>query len=197
MKRIAMGLICVVIAPAIFGQLTKVNVSRAQLTSVFGTARFSEVNAPIWTSGNLRSRVYRGQSGTPGAGLYVYESMIDLREVVGITAIPFVTSLSVDFGPVVDTLDFNADGKADQVFIVSKGALNLGNVAPAAVTKSGNVVTFTFDPPVGGGSSPGNGDRTFVFGVVSKSLPRTIHATAKHNLGGAALSLLVEAPNHP
>jgi hypothetical protein len=81
------------------------------------------------------------------------------------------------------------------VFIV-KG-LGLGNVAPASATKSGNTITFLFDPPVGGGSAPGNGDRTYVFGVVSKYPPRQIPAIAHHNLGGAALSLLVQAPKQP
>ncbi|HEX7807645.1 MAG TPA: hypothetical protein VF608_02935 [Thermoanaerobaculia bacterium] len=198
MKRFPLAVVCLlvslVLAPSMLAQLTKVSVSRAQLTPVFGTARIADLDSPVWTSGTLRSRVYRATSGTPAAGLYVYEYSLDLRDVVGVTAIPFITSLSLDFGP-VNAIDFNGDATAEHLFVVSKG-LGIGNVAPATATKSANIVTFTFNPSVGGGSAPGNGDRTYVFGLVSKHAPRQIHATVQHNLGGAPLSLLVQAPDH-
>lgn len=190
MKRIALVLVCLSIAPALLAQLTKV--TRAQLATVCGTARVTDVTTPLWTSGKLKSRVYRAQPGTPAAGLYVYEYSIDLRDVVGVVAIPLITTLSLDFGPVVGTLDLNGDGTPDPMFFVSPGlAVDL---APSGATHSGNTVTFTFNPPVGGGSAPGNGDRTLVFGLVSKSPPQKVTATVKHNLGGAALSLPVQAP---
>ncbi|HEX2831533.1 MAG TPA: hypothetical protein VHW00_00880 [Thermoanaerobaculia bacterium] len=195
MKRLALAVACLALAPHLQAQLTKANVTAAQLSAITGTARVTDLESSIWTSGKLRSRVYRGESGTPAANLYVYEYSIDLRDVVGITSIPFLSSMSVDFGPILGTLDFNADRKADQMFVV-KG-LGLGNVAPSSATKSGNLITFVFDPPVGGGSAPGNGDRTYVFGVLSKYPPRQVAATAQHNLGGAALSLKVQAPDWP
>lgn len=195
MKRLALAVACLALAPNVKAQLTKANVTAAQLNAVTGTAHVTDLESAIWTSGKLRSRVYRGQNGTPAANLYVYEYSIDLRDVVGITSIPFLSSMSVDFGPILGTLDFNADSKTDQMFVL-KG-LGLGNVAPSNATKSGNTITFVFDPPVGGGSAPGNGDRTYVFGVVSKYPPRKIAATAQHNLGGAPLTLPVQAPNRP
>lgn len=209
MKRFPLAVVCLLacltLAPPMQAQLTTVNVKRAQLTQMFGADRKvntlvgkspnTDLATPLWTSGALRSRVYRAHAGTPAAGLYVYEYSLDLRDVIGVTAIPSVTSVSLDFGR-IDTLDFNGDASPDQLFVVSKG-LGIGNVAPASVTKAANVITFTFNPPVGGGSAPGNGDRTYVFGLVSKHAPRQIHATVQHNLGGAPLSLLVQAPNHP
>jgi hypothetical protein len=208
MKRFPLAVVCLMVclatAPPMLAQLTKVNVTRAQLSppvsrpqinALIGSAG-ADLDTTVWTSGTLRSRVYRAHAGTPAAGLYVYEYSLDLRDVVGVTAIPFITSLSLDFGPVVDTVDFNGDANPDQLFVVSKG-LGIGNVAPANAMKSANIITFTFSPSVGGGSAPGNGDRTYVFGLVSKHAPRQIQATVQHNLGGAPLSLLVQAPDHP
>ncbi|MGN6183505.1 MAG: hypothetical protein ACTHQM_07610 [Thermoanaerobaculia bacterium] len=194
MKQLALGLVCLALAPHATAQLTKVNVTRAQLEPLFGTARVTDVVTPIWTNGKLHSRVYRAATGTPAAGLYVYEYSIDLRDVVGITSIPFISSLAIDFGPVISTLDFDANHQSDQLFIL-KG-LGLGNIAPSSANKSGNTITFTFNPPAGGGNAPGNGDRTYVFGLVSPHPPRRIAATAHHNLGGAALELMVVAPQY-
>lgn len=195
MNRIALALLCLALTSALEAQLAKVSVSRAQLTAVTGTARITDLNTAFWTNGVLKSRVYRGQSGTPAAGLYIYEYSLDLRNVVGVTAIPQLSSVVLDFGPIVGTLDFNVDNKSDELFII-KG-LGLGNVAPSDATQSGASVTFAFKPEVGGGGAPGNGDRSYVFGLVSKYPPHKTTATAQHNLGGSALSLSVQTPNHP
>ena len=159
-----------------------------------GTLPVQDHSAPIWTDGFLQSRNFAGVAGAPAAGMFGYEYRIDLREVAGVLSIPFITSLAVDVGPHVNTLDFDGDGRADDVYVVTSGGL--GNVGVSSATKDGNVISFNFNPPVGGGASRGRGDSTFFFGVVSTHPRREITATANNNQG-PALTLSAWAPDHP
>lgn len=142
----------------------------------------------------LQSRNFQGVAGAPAAGFFGYEYRIDLREVAGVLSIPFITSLAIDFGPHVNTLDFNGDGRADDVYVVTSGGL--GNVGVSSATKEGNVITFNFSPPVAGGVSRGRGDSTFFFGLVSAYPRHEVTATADNNQG-PPLALSAWAPNHP
>lgn len=186
-----------IVAPALFAQpLTVVNVQAPNVNFVFnpsGSIPVQDLSSPIWKSGFLQSRNFQGAAGAPAAKLYVYEYRVDLRNVVGITAIPFITSLTVDIGPNVK-LDFNGDKKADDVFVITKGGM--GTIGIASAVRSGNQVKFTFTSPVGGGSSPGKGESSFFFGIVSKYPRKTVTASAPNNLG-AALALNAWAPAHP
>jgi hypothetical protein len=196
MKRF---LACLLFLPAsaLVAQPLKVlTVAAPNINCVFNTTckvTVQDLSAPIWTNGFLQSRNYQGSPGAPAAGRWAYEYRIDLRNVVGITAIPFITSLTLNIGPIVQ-FDFNGDGKKDDVFVVTQGGL--GNVGLLSAVRSGNKITFKFKPPVGGGSSPGKGDSTFFFGVVSKYPRRTVTASAPNNLGGPLL-LKAWAPKHP
>jgi hypothetical protein len=177
--------------------LSVVTVNAPAVNTVFdpsGTIPVQDHTAPIWTDGFLQSRSFQGVAGAPAAGLFGYEYRIDLRQVAGILSIPFITSLAVDFGPHVNTLDYNGDGRADDVYVVTTGGL--GNIGVSSATKSGNVITFNFNPPVAGGASPGRGDSTFFFGLASTHPRREITATANNNQG-APLTLSAWAPNHP
>jgi hypothetical protein len=173
-----------------------VTVSAPPINCVFNptcTVTVQDLSAPIWVKGFLQSRNYRGAAGAPAAGFYAYEYRIDLRNVVGITFIPFITSLTINFGPNA-RFDFNGDGSKDDVFVVTKGGL--GNVGLLSAVRSGNNITFTFKPPVGGGSAPGKGDSTFFFGLVSKYPRHNVTASAANN-AGPPLMLNAWAPNHP
>jgi len=194
-KNILAGL-CLVVAPALVAQpLTIVKVQAPNVNFVFnpsGTIVVQDLSSKIWTNGFLQSRSFRGAAGAPAKGLYVYEYRVDLRNEVGITAIPFITSLTVDVGPNVK-LDFNGDKKLDDVFVITKGGM--GTIGIASAVRTGNVVKFTFSSPVGGGASPGKGDSSFFFGIVSKSPRKTVIAKAANNMG-AALSLKAWAPGY-
>lgn len=184
-------------APALFAQpLTVVTVQAPNVNYVFnpaGKVTVQDLSSPIWSGGFLQSRNFQGAKGAPAAGLYIYEYRIDLRKVVGITAIPQIYSMTVDVGPIVK-LDFNGDKKLDDVFVVTKGGL--GNVALKSAVRSGNNITFTFSAPVGGGAAPGKGDSSYFFGFVSKYPRRTIGVSPSNNMG-ANLLLKAWAPTHP
>jgi hypothetical protein len=184
-------------APALFAQsLSVVEVQAPNVNFVFnptGKVTVQDLASPIWTGGFLQSRNFQGVAGAPAAGLYAYEYRIDLRNVVGITVIQQIFSMTIDIGPTVK-LDFNGDQKPDDVFVVTKGGL--GNVKLKSAVRSGNQITFTFDGSVGGGSAPGKGDSSYFFGVVSKYPRRNVTVSPANNLG-ANLLLKAWAPNHP
>jgi hypothetical protein len=177
--------------------LRVVPVNAPAVNNVFdpsGTIPVQDRTSPIWTSGFLQSRNFEGVAGAPAAGLYGYEYRIDLTQVAGILSIPLIDSLTVDFGPHVSTLDFDGDGTADDVYVITTGGL--GTVGVSSATKSGNSITFNFNPPVGGGASPGRGESTFFFGVVSAHPRRDVTVTAANNQG-PPLTLTAWAPNYP
>ncbi len=130
----------------------------------------------------LQSRTFRGRPGSAAEGLYVYEYRIDLRRATGILHIPCLDSLSLDFGPIVRTLDLDGNGKnGDEVFVVTRGGL--GSVGLASAEKSGNTITFQFSSPVCAGGRPGDGQSTFFFGLVSRNSPRQTTATLLESRG--------------
>jgi hypothetical protein len=125
------------------------------------TATVSDFSAPLLGNGFLQSRNYQSEPGSPAAGKWVYEYRIDLRNATPGTA---VSALTVDFGPVAGTLDYNGDGSPDRVFVVTSGGL--GSVGPSSVFQVGRMVTFRFTPRVAAGET------SFFFGLVSSGGPR-------------------------
>jgi hypothetical protein len=128
-------------------------------------------------SGFLQSRTYKSTAGSAAAGRYAYEYRIDLRQAYGITNIPCVKSLSLDFGAPA-TLDYNGNTVADeQVYVVTAGGL--GTVKPTSADRSGSTITFQFATPVCAGSSPGHGDSSYFFGLAAWGAPKATTATIK------------------
>lgn len=172
--------------------LTIVNVGAPPINCVFDascTVVVSDTTAPInlagsGSSGFLQSRTFRGSPGSPTAGLYAYLYRVDLRNAVGITGIGCVNSVTLNFGPVVSTLDFNGDGsRDDQVFVINSGGI--GSIGLASAEKVGQNITFTFSSPVCGGGSPGAGQSSFFWGMVSVYPPRFINASVSQTSGPA------------
>ena len=179
--------ICMAFTSVHAESLRVVEVSAPDINCVFDPACRVIVNdstesiaLPTRGSNFLQSRTFRGQHGSDGGGLYVYEYRLDLRRAEGILNVPCLTSLTIDFGSVVGTLDFNRDGKAtDQVFVVTRGGL--GSVGLASAEKTGNRITFNFNVCAGG--RPGSGESTFFFGLVSTHAPQRTTATLVDNSG--------------
>ncbi len=149
---------------------------------------------PLPTGGTnfLQSRTFVGQPGAPADGLYGYEYRIDLRNAMGITHIPCVNSLKIEFGPVVSTLDYDGDGNADQVYVITSGGL--GSVALDSVDKSGNDITFNLSSPVCAGGSPGTGQSTFFFGLTSTQPPEYVTSRVKE-VSGPEHAVQARAPD--
>ncbi len=140
----------------------------------------------------LQSRLFpTGEAGTAGAGLYPYLYRIDLRNAVGVTAASCVTTMQIDFGP-IQSLDYNGDGKLEQIFVVTKGGL--GNIKPAAAVQSGDTITFRFDPAICVGGR--TGDSSFFFGLASTHPAQVVPAHLTGTLG-LDNTLRAKAPKRP
>jgi hypothetical protein len=175
-----------------------VNVGAPAINCVFNascTVGVSDTkdNFPLSAGGTaiFQSRTFKGVSGAPAFGLFAYEYRLDLRNAVGVTALSCVDWVSVNFGPVVSTLDFGADKKPDQVFVVTNGGL--GTIGLASAVQAGSAIKFRFKTPVCAGSSAGKGDSSFFWGLVSKKPAKNITATI-HEASGVTHVVKARAP---
>jgi hypothetical protein len=178
--------------------LKVVNVSAPAINCVFNptctvTVNDTSDNVTLSTGGTgfLQSRTYPGATGAPAAGLFAYEYRLDLRNAVGATAISCIDWISMSFGPVVSTLDFNGDRKPDQVFVVTGGGI--GSIGIASAIQTGSNIRFNFTAPVCGGGAPGRGDSSFFWGLVSRNKAKFVTATL-HEPGGATHVVKARSP---
>ena len=187
---VSMGLTGVHAAP-----LTVVNVGAPAVNCVFDPTCTTLVTDTTDTialpggagTGFLQSRTFTGQPGSPAAGLFGYEYRIDLQGMMGITFVPCIDSLTIDFGPVVNTLDYNDNGAADdEVYVVTTGGV--GTVAPVSADQVGNRVTFRFGPSVCARES------TYFFGLASTEPPREVTAQVHEIFLDTVLDIRARAP---
>lgn len=175
--------------------LRVVDVSAPEINAVFDVDSIIYVDDTVdyfAVDAFLQSRLFpRGEVGTLAEGLYAYEYRIDLTNLVRTMGMPCIASMRIDFGP-IRRLNFDGSGDAD-VYVITRGGL--GNVNLTA-ERSGNTVTFTFARPVCGGASPGSGDTTYFFGLVSDYPPRAVRAYLRDTLG-SEYNLNVRAPAFP
>jgi hypothetical protein len=178
--------------------LKVVDVSAPAINCVFDTPCTITVND---TSGNvtlsgggtgfLQSRTFKGLPGSPAAGLFAYEYRLDLRNAVGTLNIACVDWMMISFGPVVGSLNYGDDPKPDQVFVVTNGGI--GTIGLASAIQTGSNIKFNFASPICEGGSPGNGDSSFFWGLVSKQPPKNVTATI-HETGGATHIIKARSP---
>ena len=142
-------------------------------------------------TGRLQSRTYKGLPGSVADGLFAYEYRLDLTNAVGALNIACIDWMTISFGSVVSTLDYNGDHKADQIFVVTQGGL--GSIGLASAVQTGSKIKFTFSSPVCEGGSPGKGDTSFFWGLVSKLQPTAVTATL-HETGGATHVVNARSP---
>jgi len=109
----------------------------------------------------LQSRTFAGKPGTRASGLYGYEYRIDLKKAVetmvdveGVATkhIPCLLSMTLEFGPIVDTLDYDGDGKTgDLIYIVTSDGP--GGIGLEHAHGLGNTIALEFDSPICVGAS--------------------------------------------
>ena len=157
----------------------------------------STTSIPMQAGGSsvLQSRTFVGKPGTPASGLYGYEYRIDLEKAVetmvdveGVATkyTPCLESMALEFGPIIDHLDYNGDGEAkDLIYVVTSGGP--GSVGIGRMHRWPNRFMVTFDSPlcVGGSNHPGNS--TYFLGLVSAQPPRSVTASIKEMPGPATV----------
>ena len=199
MKKLSLALLlCFVPIVVAAAPLTVVNVSAPAINCVFSTPctiTVSDTTDNILMStggtGVLKSRTFKGLPGSPADGLFAFEYLLDLRNAVGATAVSCIDSMTISFGPVVSTLDYNIDRKPDQVFVIRGGGI--GTIGIASAVQSGNNIKFNFTSPICEGGAPGKGDSSFFWGLVSRNPPKLADA-ALHEPGGAIHHVKVRVP---
>jgi hypothetical protein len=142
----------------------------------------------------LHSRTFAGKPGTPASGLYGYEYRLDLGkasetmvEVDGVATRhrPCLLTMSLEFGPIVESLDYDGDGKAgDAIYVITSGGP--GTIKLGAVHRWRNKLIVNFDSPVCVGPPGGQGHSSYLFGLLSKQPPTSVEATVKETAGLAA-----------
>ena len=200
MRRILFLLLTIVVPTVVYAvPLKVVNVGAPAINCVFTTASPCTVtvndsigNVPMSAggTGRLQSRTYTGRPGSAASGMFAYEYRLDLTNAVGALNIACIDWMTISFGPVV-SLDYNADAKPDQIFVVTSGGL--GTIGIASAVQTGSSIKFNFSKPVCEGGAPGKGDTSFFWGLVSKNPPKTVTATL-HETGGATHVVNARSP---
>ena len=121
---------------------------------------------PVSGPNIFESRTFAGVAGAPANGLCAYMYRIDLSYALAMVRKPCIASFTIDFGPVVSTLDFDGDGTPDQVFVVTSGGL--GKIGIVSAEQTGNAITFTLAEPLCSGGPLSHGQSSLFVGLVSK-----------------------------
>ena len=198
MKNILLTLfVCLTPLVANAAPLKIVNVAAPAINCVFSTScsvRVKDMKENFALSGGgkgvLQTRTFKGTDGSPADGLFAYEYRLDLTEAVA-TKASCVDWISLSFGPVVSTLDFGADARPDQVFVIAKGGS--GSIGLASAIQIRGTIRFRFRSPVCSGTEKGKGASTFFWGLVSTSDPENITALI-HETGGATRVVKTRSP---
>jgi hypothetical protein len=126
--------------------------------------------SPVLGSGFLQSRIYQGQPGSTGAGKYVYEYRVDLRQVAGVTYPPYVDYVAIYNAGSLLQFDYNFDSNAtDQVYVITSGGMGTKGLASSFLLSGWSY--FYINPPVYAGSYPGGGESSYFFGFASNYPP--------------------------
>ncbi|HEY8203251.1 MAG TPA: hypothetical protein VIF81_00865 [Pyrinomonadaceae bacterium] len=200
MKVLMLGML-IAVTPVVVqaAPLKVVNVGAPAINCVFTTASpctitvndtSDNVTLSAGGTGFLQSRSFKGLAGSAADGLFAYEYRLDLRKAVGTVNIACVDWMTISFGPVI-SLDYNADQKVDQVFVVTSGGL--GTIGLASAVQTASTIKFTFSKPVCEGGAPGKGDTSFFWGLVSKTAPKNVTAML-HEPGGARHVVKARSP---
>lgn len=200
MRNLMIGLLFALAPAAQAATLKVVNVGAPAINCVFTTASpctigVSDTSADVPMSaggtGRLQSRTFKGLAGSPANGMFAYEYRLNLTDAVGTTNIACIDWMTISFGPVVSTLDYDRDDKLDQVFVITSGGL--GTIGLASAVQTADTIRFKFSKPVCEGGAPGKGDSSFFWGLVSKSPAKDVTAIL-HETGGATHVVKARSP---
>jgi hypothetical protein len=197
-KKLALALLIFLIPlVAKAAPLKIVNVAAPAINCVFSAScsvrvKDTKEDVPLSTGGKgvLRTRTFKGASGSPAAGLFAYEYRLDLTDAVG-TKPSCIDWISLSFGPVVSTLDFGGPARPDQVFVITSGGT--GSIGLQSALQTRDTIRFRFKSPVCSGTEKGKGTSTFFWGLVSTGDPENITALV-HETGGATHVVKTRSP---
>ena len=190
-------LICLTPLVTTAAPLKIVNVAAPAINCVFSTScsvKVKDTKEDIQLStgdkGVLRTRTFKGASGSPAEGLFAYQYRLDLTDAAG-TKQSCIDWISLSFGPVVSSLDFGGSARPDQVFVITSGGT--GSIGLASAVQTRGTIRFRFQSPVCSGTSGAKGASSFFWGLVSTGDPENITALV-HETGGATHVVKTRSP---
>jgi len=155
------------------------SVGNIPLPGISGTAR-------------LQSRSFAGAAGAPAAGKFGFLYRVDLTQAIGNSTRPCVSTLKLDFGPLIK-FSYVKDAPASDVYVITSGGI--GTVGIASADKTGNIITFTFAKPVCAGSDSDKGETSYFFGLTGPAAPKAVTAQMQV-VGGPLLDVPARVPTH-
>src|ERR1043165_4142698 len=200
MRNLLIGLLFALAPVAAGAPLKVVNVGAPAINCVFTTASpctigVSDTSADVPMSaggtGRLQSRTFKGLAGSHADGMFAYEYRLNLTNAVGAVNLACIDWISISFGPVVNTLDYDDDRKPDQIFVVTSGGL--GTIGLASAGQTADTIKFKFSKPVCEGGASGKGDSSLFWGLGSKSPAKEVTAML-HETGGATHVVKARSP---
>jgi hypothetical protein len=115
--------------------------------------------------GRLQSRIFQTWDGR-----WVYQYRVNMTYVGGITYVPWADQFAIANVGTLRRYDFNVDGVAtDEVYNITSGSIGSQPVSSAFL--SGSWSYFNIISRVYGGFSPGGGESSYFFGLVSDRAP--------------------------
>jgi hypothetical protein len=190
-------IICLVPLAAKAAPLKIVNVAAPAINCVFSAScsvrvKDTKEDVPLSNGGEglLRTRTFKGASGSPAAGLFAYEYRLDLTDAEG-TKASCIDWISLSFGPVVNDLNFGGDARTDQVFVITSGGV--GSIGLATAVQTRGTIRFRFKSPVCSGISGAKGASTYFWGLVSEQPPKNVTAVL-HETGGTTHVVKARSP---
>jgi hypothetical protein len=180
--------------------LDVVELSSSDAISVFTTSGrqlVSDSSASIpfartWGSVSLQSRTSEaGEQNLPASGLFPYRYRVIIQGDGGASPISCVQRVTIPF-PGLQSIDYDGNGTAEQVYVVTQGAL--GSIRVVSAHRSGDRVTLVFEPGLCNDSS-GRTVSSYFVGLTS-AFPAA-PATARLETTGQGLVLDARAPARP
>jgi len=135
---------------------------------------------PLGTGGvnTVLTRTFSGQPGTPAASLTAYVYQISMAEAINVGVETCVTSMSMNFGHVINAFDYDNDGTTgDEVFVIHSGGT--GSIGISSADKVADNIKFTFAEPICAGNPSNAGGSSLLFGMISTQEPHTTTASVR------------------
>lgn len=160
--------------------------------AIIATDSTGDIPVPGFTQGGfLQSRTFAGVPGAPAAGKNGYQYRISMMQAAA-GAAPCVTTLKIDFGPILK-FRYKADDPPADVYVVTSGGL--GTIGLASADQTGAHITFVMARPVCVGATFDRSESSYFIGLTAAGMPKP--ATAQMLLtGGSLLTLPVRTPAH-
>lgn len=146
--------------------------------------------------GYLLTRLFpKGETGTPGQGLYAYLYRVNLSEMMAnVEPKLCVTQISLPFGT-LSQVDYDKDKVPEDTFVINQGGA-VGDIIPSQieVNPTVGIINVYFSEGVCSGYGDSTGEGTFFIGFASTQPYKTAQSTLTLGPTGSLIALNARVP---